>query len=126
MLTVRSGKGGKFRSVPLNAEVRAAVKDYLAVRPETDEDHLFIGQRGAGLKPRMVEYLISTYARLAGLEGVSPHTLRHSFCKHSLEAGANLVEVSRLAGHQRLDTTAIYTTPSFKDLEQAVAKLGRD
>jgi integrase/recombinase XerD len=127
VLTVRSGKGAKFRLVPLNAEARAALKDYLAVRPTTAaDDHLFIGQRGSGIKPRMVEYLIAKYARLADLEGVSPHTLRHSFCKHSLEAGANLVEVSKLAGHQRLDTTAIYTTPSFRDLEQAVTRLERD
>jgi integrase/recombinase XerD len=54
---------------------------------------------------------------------VSPHTLRHSFARHALDAGADLVTVSSLLGHQRLETTAIYTRPSEKDLAEAVARL---
>jgi site-specific recombinase XerD len=57
---------------------------------------------------------------------VTPHTLRHLFGKHTLEAGVDLVTVSTLLGHQRLETTAIYTTPRQRDLEQAVEKLARD
>ena len=60
---------------------------------------------------------------LAGLPEVSPHTLRHTFGKHALHAGVDLVTVSRLLGHERLETTAIYTTPSAADLATAVAKL---
>jgi site-specific recombinase XerD len=73
-----------------------------------------------------VEQLVEKYARLAGLPGVSPHTLRHTFGKHALEAGVDLVTVSRLLGHERLETTAIYTTPSATDLERAVTKLEAD
>jgi site-specific recombinase XerD len=54
---------------------------------------------------------------------VTPHTLRHSFAKHTLDAGTNLVAVAALLGHQRLETTAIYTTPNQRDLEQAVERL---
>jgi site-specific recombinase XerD len=75
---------------------------------------------------RAVEKLVEKYARLAGLSDVSPHTLRHTFGKHALDAGVDLVTVSRLLGHERLETTAIYTTPSATDLEHAVARLEAD
>ena len=70
--------------------------------------------------------IVRKYAYQAGLQDVTPHTLRHSFGKHALDAGVDLVTVATLLGHQRLETTAIYTTPSGRDLEKAVSKLERD
>ena len=125
-LTVRSGKGGKFRVLPLNVDARRAVTSYLEVRPTVSTDRLFVGQRGEGVSSRAVELLVSKYARLANLEGVTPHTLRHSFGKHALDAGADLVSVAALLGHERLETTAVYTTPSQRDLERVVEKLEQD
>jgi site-specific recombinase XerD len=125
-LTVRSGKGGKFRVLPLNVDARRAIASYLEVRPTVSSDSLFIGQRGQGVSSRAVELLVTKYGRLAGLEDVTPHTLRHSFGKHALDAGADLVSVAALLGHQRLETTAIYTTPSQRDLERVVEKLEQD
>jgi integrase/recombinase XerD len=125
-LTIRSGKGSKHRAVPLNADARKAISDYLEVRPKIADDHLFISQRGQGLKEQAVELMVAKYAQAAGLEGVTPHQLRHSFGKHALDAGVDLVTVSKLLGHTRLDTTARYTTPSEKDLEKAVEKLEFD
>jgi site-specific recombinase XerD len=125
-LTVRSGKGSKFRVLPLNVDARQAITAYLKVRPTVSADHLFIGQRGQGISSRAVELLVTKYGRLAGLEDVTPHTLRHSFGKHALDAGADLVSVSALLGHQRLETTAIYTTPSQRDLERVVEKLEQE
>jgi integrase/recombinase XerC len=57
---------------------------------------------------------------------VTPHVLRHSFAKHVLDAGEDLATVSRLLGHERLETTAIYTEPTARDLEEAVARLERE
>src|SRR5215208_4525778 len=125
-LTVRSGKGSKFRVLPLNVDARQAISAYLKVRPTVSAEHLFIGQRGQGISSRAVELLVTKYGRLAGLEDVTPHTLRHSFGKHALDAGADLVSVSALLGHQRLETTAIYTTASARDLERVVEKLEQD
>jgi site-specific recombinase XerD len=125
-LTVRSGKGSKFRVLPLNVDARQAITAYLKVRPTVSADHLFIGQRGQGVSSRAVELLVTKYGRLAGLDDVTPHTLRHSFGKHALDAGADLVSVAALLGHQRLETTAIYTTPSQRDLERVVEKLEQD
>jgi site-specific recombinase XerD len=125
-LTVRSGKGGKFRVLPLNVDARRAIASYLEVRPSVSTDHLFVGQRGEGVGSRAVELVVTKYGRLAGLDEVTPHTLRHSFGKHALDAGADLVSVSALLGHQRLETTAIYTTPSQRDLEKVLEKLEQD
>ena len=112
--------------LPLNVDARRTISDYLEVRPAVSSDALFIGQRGDHLGPRAVEQLVAKYARLAGLEDVTPHTLRHSFGKHTLDAGADLVAVAALLGHERLETTAIYTTPSQRDLERMVEKLEQD
>src|SRR5918998_1726091 len=125
-VTVRSGKGGKFRVLPLNVDARRAIASYLDVRPTVSTDRLFVGQRGDGVSSRAVELLVGKYARLAGMEDVTPHTLRHSFGKHALDAGADLVSVAALLGHERLETTAVYTTPSQRDLERVVEKLERD
>jgi len=120
-IVVRWGKGGRYREIDLNA--RQAIGDYLGVRPAVADDHLFIGQRGAGLTVRAVESLVAKYAWLAGLPEVTPHTLRHTFAKHLLDAGENLVTVATLMGHSRLDTTAVYTRPGAQDLERAVERL---
>src|SRR5215207_2967187 len=72
-LTVRSGKGSKFRALPLNVDARQAITAYLKVRPTISVDHLFIGQRGQGISSRAVELLVAKYGRLAGLEDVTPH-----------------------------------------------------
>lgn len=122
-VTVRSGKGNKHRVVPLNNDARKAISEYLEGRPKVADDHLFIGQRGDPLRPQGVELIVEKYARLAGLENVTPHVLRHSFAKQVLGTGTDLVAVARLLGHQRLDTTSRYTQPTERDLEKAVERL---
>jgi site-specific recombinase XerD len=98
-VTVRSGKGSKYRMVPLNNDVRRALSDYLAVRPPIQDDHLFISQRLEPLKPQGVEIMVKQYAKRAGLEDVTPHVFRHTFAKHALDAGTDLVTVATLLGH---------------------------
>ncbi len=118
------GKGEKVREVPLNAEAREALQEWLAARPAAPEDHLFIGRRGP-LTASGVWRIVAQYARKAGLDGVHPHMLRHTFATRLLrEAGADLVTVAELLGHESLNTTARYTRPSEKDLEAAVGRLG--
>jgi integrase/recombinase XerC len=84
---------------------------------------LVLGNRGAPLGPQGVEDLVTKYAKLAGLQDVTPHTLRHTFAKLLLDSGVDLVTLAKLLGHERIETTAIYTTPSQQDLEQAVDRL---
>jgi site-specific recombinase XerD len=124
-MLVRSGKRDKDRTIPLNNDVRLALRAYLAKRPAATDDHVFIGQRGEALQPEAVQLIVRKYARQAGLAEVTPHILRHTFAKQVLDAGANLTTVSRLLGHERLDTTAIYTQPTARDLVEAVQRLER-
>jgi integrase/recombinase XerD len=125
-LVVLSGKGSKYRVVPLNADARKALSEWLAVRPKTMSAFVFLGRGSERLSPRAVEKTVLKYAHQARLEEVSPHTLRHTFGKSALDAGVDLVTVSRLLGHERLETTAIYTTPSTHDLAKAVERLEAD
>jgi integrase/recombinase XerC len=123
---VRGGKGNKDRTIPLNVDARRAVEAYRAVRPTVADDALFVGQRGAPLKPQGVQQVVAKYARRAGLPEVTPHVLRHTFAKQVLDAGEDLTTVARLLGHERLETTAIYTQPTARDLEAAVRRLEVD
>lgn len=118
------GKGGKYREVPLNATARRALAGYLAARggPGGDE-WLFVSRKGSRLSARAAERSVARYARLAGLEGVTPHALRHTFCKMLVDAGESLDRVAALAGHANLNTTARYTRPSLQDLERAVDRI---
>ena len=78
------------------------------------------------MQPQAVQLIVKKYAQRAGLADVTPHVLRHSFAKHVLDAGEDLATVSRLLGHERLETTAIYTQPTARDLEEAVRRLEVD
>ena len=120
------GKGSKRRTIPLNVDVRRAVEACLKVRPASADDHLLLSSRGTGMSTKAIQELVAKYAHEAGLSEVSPHALRHTFGKSLVEAGVALATVATLLGHERLDTTAIYTTPGQRDLEQAVSKLERD
>jgi integrase/recombinase XerC len=123
---VRGGKGNKDRTVPLNNDVRRALAAYREARPTVATDRFFVGQRGAPLQPQGVQQVVAKYARRAGLAGITPHVLRHTFAKHVLDAGEDLATVQRLLGHERLETTAIYTQPTARDLEDAVRRLEVD
>jgi site-specific recombinase XerD len=103
------GKGAKERIVPFGSKAQAAVRAYLDVR-ETEEDALFVNYRGQRITVRSVRRLFNTYVRAASLRaGISPHTLRHSFATHLLNAGADLRSIQELLGHASLSTTQKYT-----------------
>lgn len=120
---VRSGKRGRHREVPLNASARRVLERYLPVRPASQSERLFLGQRGA-IGPEAVQRIVRKYARLAQLEDVTPHTLRHTFAKRVLEAGTPDVTVTRLLGHTSVETTAIYAQPGWEDRIRAVEGQG--
>ena len=122
-VTVRAGKGEKFRKVPLNVDARKAILEYLEHQPAEDRGRLFRGQRGKPLQPPGIYYLIKRYAYNAHLEDVTPHTLRHTLGKNLVDAGVPLDRVAQLLGHESVDTTRIYTTPSEQDLQREVEKV---
>jgi integrase/recombinase XerC len=103
------GKGRKERAVPFGGKAAAALDAYLDLRG-TARGALFTGRRGGRLGVRSLFDVVRRRARAAGLtRRVSPHTLRHSFATHLLDAGADLRAIQELLGHSRLSTTQRYT-----------------
>jgi site-specific recombinase XerD len=124
------GKGRKERIGLLGRPAIAAVEAYLDEArpallgrrraPGPEPDAIFLNQDGAPLGVRGLRYRIDRLCRLAGLpDGVSPHTLRHSFATHLLDGGADLRVVQELLGHESLATTQVYTHVSAARLRAA-------
>jgi tyrosine recombinase XerC len=108
------GKGSKERIVPFGSKAEEAIRTYLAVRSElvtdADEQALFVNYRGARITTRSVRRLFDGYLRKGAMRGgISPHTMRHSFATHLLNAGADLRGIQELLGHASLSTTQKYT-----------------
>jgi len=108
------GKGSKERIVPFGTKAETALRAYLAVRgdlaTDPDEQAVFVNYRGKRITTRSVRRLFDTYLKQASLRtGISPHTMRHSFATHLLNAGADLRGIQELLGHASLSTTQKYT-----------------
>jgi len=110
------GKGEKERMVPVGSKASAAITAYLQMDRPTivrsdASPFLFLNKNGTAISRKSVFLMIKRTAKLAGLvaDWISPHTLRHSFATHILEAGADLREVQELLGHADIATTQIYT-----------------
>lgn len=111
------GKGSKERIVPFGSKAEEAIRCWLEVRPQIarkapleEEQPLFLNYQGRRITTRSIRRLLDDYVRAASLRaGVSPHTLRHSFATHLLNAGADLRSIQELLGHVSLSTTQKYT-----------------
>jgi site-specific recombinase XerD len=102
------GKGRKQRSVTLNYKACRAIKNYLAVRPDVTDSHLFISKFRNGLSARAIEHRITKHLKEAGIPNASVHTLRHTFATHTIKRGTKLEVVRQALGHESLETTSIY------------------
>jgi integrase/recombinase XerC len=123
-LTVQ-GKGGKARIVPVLPLVQQAINRYLDLCPAPlpPDGPLFIGVKGARLKPRMIQLLIARLRGALGLpDNATPHALRHSFATHLLSSGADLRSIQELLGHASLSTTQIYTEVDRRHLIEQYRK----
>lgn len=130
LLTVRHGKGGKDRLVPINRMAREALICYLSVRPQCDDDALFVGMRTSRIRIGKT-YLHKLFIRCLDeadirRKGLSLHKIRHTFATRLLERGADLRTLQELLGHEDLNTTQIYAHASKKRLSHAVGLLDAD
>ena len=118
------GKGRKERIVPLGRQAAKALGDYLLARNHPPDDApLFANHRGGRLTRRSVARLVDRYLRhLASMKKGSPHTLRHTFATHLLEAGADLRAIQELLGHASLSTTQKYTHVTIDKLLEVYDK----
>jgi integrase/recombinase XerC len=125
------GKGRKERIVPFGRKAAEALQAYIEVRrnlgakysgagepkADTASDAIFLNCRGGRLTTRGVAVIVDRHvARLAQRLRVHPHTLRHTFATHMLNAGADLRAIQELLGHESLSTTQKYTHVSTEQL----------
>jgi site-specific recombinase XerD len=113
------GKGRKERIVLLSADAYAVLQGWLAVRPDSQHDYIFINERDGGpLSVSGIEYCLSQYSQQAGV-ACHPHQLRHTYARQLTEAGMPITTLSRLMGHSQVTTTQAYTSGADPSLEQA-------
>lgn len=109
------GKGDKERVVPIVGTAAATLADYLEnwrsglVSPLVSNSAVFLNNRGRRLSRQSVHTLVAKAGAVVGIDGLHPHTLRHSFATHMLEGGADLRIVQELLGHADISTTQLYT-----------------
>jgi integrase/recombinase XerC len=123
--TVR-GKGKRERLVMLGPPAVAAIREWLPAREALargERPALFLNKNGTRLSSRSVGRLLTKHLAAAGLDPqTTPHTLRHSFATHLLDAGADIRSVQELLGHRSLGTTQIYTHVSTQRLRDSYHK----
>jgi Site-specific recombinase XerD len=115
------GKGNIYRTLPLNKDVRKAVKDYLDVRPAVDSDFLLIGQRGA-FKRNAINLILEKYGQRVGVE-VTPHQLRHSLGYRLVKENIEITTIQQILGHDNIQTTNLYTVTTEQDKVEALEAL---
>jgi len=122
------GKGNKERIIPVGKAAMLALNDYLARRHELMcrrlTQAIFLSERGNPMTDaKSIRRRIEKYANAAGIrKKITPHTLRHTFATHMLNAGADLRSVQELLGHASLSTTQIYTHVTADRLKKVYEK----
>jgi site-specific recombinase XerD len=126
IIRVVEGKGGKDRDLPLSPALLETLRAHWRwLKPQT---YLFPSRMHRDSEQPITDKVVwlacTDAAKLAGIrKRVTPHTLRHSFATHLLEAGTDLRTIQLLLGHEDLETTARYLHLSQKHLQQVVNPL---
>ncbi|MGC5324131.1 tyrosine recombinase XerC [Brevibacillus sp. SYSU BS000544] len=119
------GKGAKERYVPIGSYAIQAIRQYLEQGREMlldgkpDHGVFLLNYRGERLSDRSVRRIVNKHVEAAALHlHISPHTFRHTFATHLLDAGADLRTVQELLGHVNISTTQVYTHVTKERLRQ--------
>jgi len=128
-VTVRSGKGDRYREIPLNDTATEALRDWFLERSTKFEskkidDALFLNPQGKRLSTASIDLIIRKIGQSCGLE-LSAHLLRHTCLTNLVRNGNDLVIVAEIGGHKRLETTRRYTLPTISDKERAMMELAK-
>ena len=120
------------RAVPLDQDALDAIAAWVKVRPPAATEHLLLslprtGQPPRALTTRDVARIVARHAEGAALpeDRRTPHVLRHTFCTHLADSGADVGTIRELAGHADIRTTTIYTAVSTTRLEHAITERSR-
>lgn len=122
---IRGGKGNKDRIIILSREWIKYLKKYLA-RKKVRSEFVFSKKNGKPLSADTIQRIIREAAEKAEIQKhITPHTLRHSYATHLLEAGENIRKIQELLGHSNLNTTQIYTQVSTQELKKVESPLDK-
>lgn len=125
-VTVTAGKGGKWRMVPMNPDLITAYKEWIEQRGQLETDRLFVTRKGTPITRQGIHDQLKKYFLVLDDKEVSAHCLRHTFCKSLIDQGVDIQNVAALAGHEFIETTRRYTTPSEKELRKAVELISEE
>lgn len=114
-VTVRNGKGQIARIVPLPAEARHYLRQYLATRND-GEPALFVSNYRRRMSVRSIQRVLEKL-------GTHPHAVRHTYARRLVEAGTDVATVAELLGHADINITRRYAKPSLDEIENAVTKV---
>jgi site-specific recombinase XerD len=121
------GKGSRERTVYLSPQSCRSLCRYLAVRPDTLSEHVFLAYHRDGLSTTAIHMRLLHYRKAAEVS-FTAHRLRHSFANDLLNADVPVTTIQKLLGHRWLETTQIYVQANDKqvstDFYKACAKLG--
>ncbi|MFC1685719.1 site-specific tyrosine recombinase/integron integrase [Nanoarchaeota archaeon] len=117
---VRAGKGKKDRVFILSEKLIPQIRDFMQRYPE----NILLFSKTNALTPRNIQKIVKNSSKKAGFtKKITPHTLRHSFATHLLEAGTDIRFIQELLGHSSLSTTQIYTHVSTEELKKIKSPL---
>ncbi len=125
LVTVQ-GKGGKERTVPVGSVAVNYIREYLKYKYELGirKKELFLNKFGNKLSVRGIRKIVTKWVNKAAIhKKVSPHTFRHTFATHLLDAGCDLRSIQEMLGHQSLSTTNIYTHLTLERLKSVYEKV---
>jgi site-specific recombinase XerD len=127
---IRSGKGDRYREVPLNhdaCEALLAWLEFLAKKygsPKVSSP-LFPNPQGGRMTTAALDLVVRKLGQEVGLQ-ISPHVLRHTLVTNLVKGGNDLVLVAEIAGHEKVETTTRYSLSTAEDKEQALFRLVED
>lgn len=122
---VKGGKGNKDRLIILSKIWAKNIKKYLA-KKKVPSEFVFSKKNGKPISVDTVQRVIKKASQKAQIrKEVTPHTLRHSYATHLLEAGENIRKIQELLGHASLNTTQIYTHTSTAQLKKVISPLDK-
>ena len=121
---VRRGKGGKSRMMPLAEPAAEALADWLELRPRCEHSVVFTTRGARPMSAKDLQRMFRRTVARADLarEGLTVHSLRHTFAMLLLREGVDVRALQRLLGHSSIETTALYLHLETDDLRDAVAR----
>ena len=121
-VTVREGKRDKTRTIPTTESARDAVRYYIDSYRGTEPGYLFVTLQDKQIRRQLLGAIVADYARKAGVDGVTTHSLRHACATHLLNEGADLLLIKEVLGHASIASTQRYTHLSSAKMNEMFHK----